>query len=80
MAKLKKGRKAAKKRTGKRAPARRTKKSVGRKAGAGATDRRVRELEAENGRLRDEIAALRAEREDRPAGEPAADRPPTLEF
>ena len=64
----------------KRTPAR--KRTAGRKrtrAAAPAASRRVIELEAENRRLREEIAALRAEREQ--GGEASAsDGPPTLEL
>jgi seryl-tRNA synthetase len=49
------------------------------RASAPAASRRVIELEAENRRLREEIAALRAERDER-GGEIASDGPPTLEL
>ena len=58
------------------------KRTAGRKkvrAGAPPANRRVIELEAENRRLRDEIAALRAEREER-GGEVASEGPPSLEL
>src|SRR5437762_13993582 len=49
------------------------------RAGAPAPNRRVLELEAENRRLREEIAALRAEREER-GGEIASEGRPALEL
>jgi basic region leucine zipper protein len=58
------------------------KRSAGRKkarVAAPAANRRVIELEAENRRLREEIAALRAEREER-GDAIASDGPPTLEL
>ena len=49
------------------------------RAGAPAASRRVIELEAENRRLREEVAALKAERDERGGGI-ASDGPPTLEL
>ena len=80
MAKAKK--KTGKARAAKRTPARKSRKTAAAKRpgrSAGASSKRVAQLEAENRQLRDELAALRAEREQAGGGEPAPggeDRPP----
>jgi hypothetical protein len=85
MAKTKK-KKAGKARAAKRTPARKSRKKAAAKRparSAGTSPKRIAELEAENRRLRDELAALRAERESAPAAEPAPegeDRPPAVDF
>ncbi len=85
MAKAKK-KKAGKARAAKRTSARKSRKTAAAKRparSAGASAKRVAQLEAENRRLRDELAALRAEREQAPAGEPepeGEDRPPAVDF
>jgi hypothetical protein len=83
MAKAKK--KAGKARAAKRKPARKSRKTAAKRPArsAGASAKRVAQLEAENRQLRDELAALRAEREQAPAGEPESegeDRPPAVDF
>jgi hypothetical protein len=84
MAKAKK--KTGKGRAAKRPAARKSRKTAAakrpaRSAGAGASAKRIAQLEAENRQLRDELAALRAEQA--AAGEPGAegeDRPPAADF
>jgi hypothetical protein len=84
MAKAKK--KTGKGRAAKRPAARKSRKTAAAKRparSAGASAKRIAQLEAENRQLRDELAALRAEREQAPAGEPGAegeDRPPAADF
>ena len=85
MAKAKK-KKAGKARAAKRTPARKSRKTAAAKRparGGGASAKRVAQLEAENRQLRDELAALRAEREQAPVGEPGGegeDRPPAVDY
>ena len=84
MAKAKK-KKAGRARAAKRTPARKSRKTAAKRPArsAGASAKRVAQLEAENRQLRDELAALRAEREQAPAGEPepeGEDRPPAVDF
>lgn len=84
MAKAKKGKKS-KARAAKRTSARKGRKTPAKRPArsAGASTKRIAQLEAENRQLRDEIAALRAERDQAPAGEPAGeeeDRPPAVDF
>ena len=83
MAKAKK-KKAGKARAAKRTPARKSRKTAAKRPArsAGASAKRVAQLEAENRQLRNELAALRAEREQAPAGELGAeeDRPPAADF
>jgi hypothetical protein len=76
-AKKKTGRRVA----GRRAPARKAKTGARGKspAAGGGGAKRIAELQAENRRLREEIAALRAEREEQPA-EGTSERPPALEL
>jgi hypothetical protein len=82
MAKAKK--KTGKGRAAKRPAARKSRKTAAAKRparSAGASAKRIAQLEAENRQLRDELAALRAEQA--AAGEPGAegeDRPPAADF
>jgi hypothetical protein len=83
MAKAKK--KAGKARAAKRKPARKSRKTAAKRPArsAGGSAKRIAQLEAENRRLRDELAALQAERDQAPAGEPAPeseDRPPAVDY
>jgi hypothetical protein len=84
MAKAKK--KTGKGRAAKRPAARKSRKTAAAKRparSAGASAKRIAQLEAENRQLRAELAALRAEREQAAAGEPGAegeDRPPAADF
>ena len=84
MAKAKKGKKS-KARAAKRTSARKGRKTAAKRPArsAGASTKRIAQLEAENRQLRDEIAALRAERDQARADEPAGeeeDRPPAVDF
>jgi hypothetical protein len=83
MAKAKK--KTGKGRAAKRPAARKSRKTAAKRPArsAGASAKRIAQLEAENRQLRAELAALRAEREQAAAGEPGAegeDRPPAADF
>ncbi len=73
MAKAKK--KTGKGRAAKRPAARKSRKTAAKRpaGSAGASAKRLAQLEAENRQLRAELAALRAEREQAAAGEPGAE-------
>jgi hypothetical protein len=81
-----KAKKKGKGRAAKRPAGRKSRKTAAAKRparSAGASAKRLAQLEAENRQLRDELAALRAERDQAPGGEPAAegeDRPPAVDF